>query len=63
MSAFFEPPPPSREKPEHVAPPWLGPPEDVIGEAAGKPFVLARTDPSRSPYGGSRPSLPGSPSR
>jgi hypothetical protein len=27
-----------------VAPPWFGPPEDVIGEAAGAPFVLARTN-------------------
>ena len=44
MSTFFEPPPPSREEPEHLAPPWFGPPEDVIGEAAGEPFVLARTD-------------------
>lgn len=27
-----------------MAPPWFGPPEDVIGEAAGAGFVLARTD-------------------
>jgi hypothetical protein len=44
VSSFFEPPPLRHEEPEHVAPAWFGPPDDVIGEAAAGPFVLARTD-------------------
>jgi hypothetical protein len=41
---FFAPPPATEEEPEHVPPAWYGPPDDVIGQAAGEGFVLARTD-------------------
>lgn len=42
---FFAPPPaPEEEEPEHEPPAWHGPPDDVIGQAAGEGFVLARTD-------------------
>ena len=41
---FFAPPPAPEEEPEHVPPAWYGPPDDVIGQAAGEGFVLARTD-------------------
>lgn len=41
---FALPPAPEEEEPEHVPPAWHGPPDDVIGQAAGEGFVLARTD-------------------
>jgi hypothetical protein len=44
VTRFFEPPPPPREEPDQIAPPWYGPPEDVIGEAVATSFVLARTE-------------------
>jgi hypothetical protein len=42
--SFFAPPPARDEEPEHPPPAWYGPPDDVIGQAAGEGFVLARTD-------------------
>ena len=42
--SFFEPLPPVEEEPAYAAPSWMQPPDDVLGVAAGSPFVLARTD-------------------
>jgi hypothetical protein len=46
VSDFFEPPPPPPEPdPAHVQqPPWLGPPDNVLGTAVPIRLVLARTE-------------------
>ena len=41
--SFFEPPPVLDEPPEHVPPPWLQPPRDVLAALVPDRRILART--------------------
>jgi hypothetical protein len=42
--SFFEPPPPPPEPPDAPQPPWVGPPENELGEAVPLRVVLVRRD-------------------